>query len=197
MRVISGKARGTKIQTIENNSTRPTLDRVKESLFNIIQDKIPNSSILDLFAGSGALGIEALSRNASIAVFCDKNIECTRIIKQNLEKTRLREKAKVYNNDYKSCIRELKNENFKFDIAFIDPPYMLDIATESLKLIIENDLLKDEAIVIIETDQRNRDIKEIQEMNIENKIEIYDERKYGRANLIFIRKIEENENGNI
>ncbi len=196
MRVISGKARGTKIQTIENNSTRPTLDRVKESLFNIIQSKVPRSNILDLFAGSGALGIEALSRNAEFAVFCDSNNECTKIIRQNLEKTKLETKALIYNNDYKSCIKNLKNKNFKFDIVFIDPPYMLNIAAESLKLIIENNLLKDEAIIVIETDQRNRDMKEIQEMNI-NKIKVYDERKYGRANLIFIRKIEENENGNI
>ena len=92
MRVISGIARGTKIKSIDSMSTRPTLDRVKEALFNILQNYIKNAIVLDLFAGSGALGIEALSRGAKRAYFCDINKEAIKIIKENLEKTRLIEK---------------------------------------------------------------------------------------------------------
>ena len=192
MRIISGKARGTKIQTIESENTRPTLDRVKESLFNIIQNKIQGTNVLDLFSGSGALGIESLSRGANLAIFCDYNSEATKVIKQNLTKTKLQDKAIIYNEDYKKCIIDLKKKKLKFDVIFLDPPYKLDLAVDSLKLIIENDLLNENAIIIIETDQKDRDKKEIQEIKDKYKVDIFDERKYGRANLIFVRKIEEN-----
>ena len=99
MRVISGTARGTKLSSIESIKTRPTLDRVKESLFNILQDKIKDKIILDLFAGSGALGIEALSRGAQKAYFCDINYDAIKILKQNLDKTKLTQKAIIINKD--------------------------------------------------------------------------------------------------
>lgn len=197
MRIISGKARGTKIQTIESNTTRPTLDRVKESMFNILQNKIQGANVLDLFAGSGALGIEALSRNANMAVFCDSNSESVRIIKQNLNKSKLIENAVIFNEDYKKCLKELNKRNYKFDIVFLDPPYLQNLSIKSLELIIQNELLKDDAIVVIETDQKIRDEREILEIRDKFYIEIFDERKYGRANLIFVRNIEENDDGNI
>lgn len=182
MRVISGKSRGTKIKTIESDSTRPTLDRVKESLFNIIQNEIKDKVVLDLFAGSGALGIEALSRGAKRAYFCDKNIEAIKVIKQNLEKTKLTEVSKVIYGDYKKCITELSEQ---MDIIFIDPPYKDDLAITSIKLIIEMNILKDNGIIIIETDEVKRDKQELEKIK---GIGITDERKYGRASLIFIKK---------
>ena len=194
MRIISGSARGTKIQTIESNTTRPTLDRVKESLFNIIQNNLHSSNVLDLFAGSGALGIEALSRGAELAIFCDINGDAVRTIKSNLQKTKLYDKAIVYNEDYKQCLEDLGKKNYKFDIVFLDPPYKMDIAVKSLKIIIQNNLIKKETIIVIETDEKNRDEKELQE--IKNKVEIYDKRKYGRANLFFMR-IRGEKDGNI
>ena len=100
-------ARGTKLKSIENISTRPTLDRVKESLFNILQDKIKGAFVLDLFAGSGALGIEALSRGAKKAYFCDKNPEAIKVIKENLNKTNLINKAIIFNCDYANAIRKI------------------------------------------------------------------------------------------
>ena len=115
MRVISGKARGTKLSSIESLSTRPTLDRVKESLFNIIQNNLRDAVVLDLFAGSGQLGIEALSRGADKAYLCDINRDAVKMIKQNLEKTKLKDKAVVINEDYKKALRTL-NTNEKFDI---------------------------------------------------------------------------------
>lgn len=191
MRVISGRARGTKLKTIESMSTRPTLDRVKESLFNILQNDITEKNVLDLFAGSGALGIEALSRGADKAYFSDSNPEAVKVIKENLTKTRLIDYSKVYNMSYEKAITKMSNENVKIDIVFIDPPYRLGIAANSIKLIIQNDLLNENAIIVVETDEKERDIKEILELKNLNKelqkIEITDLRKYGRASLIFLR----------
>lgn len=189
MRVISGKARGTKLNSIESNTTRPTLDRVKESLFNILQEHINQKEVLDLFAGSGALGIEALSRNAKNVIFCDNNKQAVEMIKTNLEKTRLQEKAEIINLDYKRCIEMLKAKNIKFDLIFLDPPYKDDIAIESLKLIIKNNLINNKGIIVIETDEVNRDLKELNDAmtNELQAIKIFDQRKYGRANLIFLK----------
>ena len=194
MRIISGKARGTKINTIDEVTTRPTLDRVRESLFNIIQNYVSNTYVLDIFAGSGALGIESLSRGAKHAVFCDINKDAVKIINENLMKTRLKENAIVYNMNYKKMIEKLSKNDFKFDIVFVDPPYKENLAVNSVKLIIQNNLLNENGIIIIETDEKERDLKELQELNkIDNenlqKIKIIDERKYGRANLIFLRVI--------
>lgn len=184
MRVISGKARGTKLSSIESLSTRPTLDRVKESLFNIIQNNLKGAVILDLFAGSGQLGIEALSRGADKAYLCDINRDAVKMIKQNLEKTKLKDKTVVINEDYKKALRTL-NTNEKFDIIFIDPPYKEDIAVDSIIDIIHESRLKENGIMIIETDEIERDLREINK--IEN-IKIIDQRKYGRASLIFIKE---------
>lgn len=184
MRVISGKARGTKLSSIESLSTRPTLDRVKESLFNIIQNNLKGAVVLDLFAGSGQLGIEALSRGADKAYLCDINRDAVKMIKQNLEKTKLKDKAVVINEDYKKALRTL-NTNEKFDIIFIDPPYKEEIAVDSIIDIIHESRLKENGIMIIETDEIERDLREINK--IEN-IKIIDQRKYGRASLIFIKE---------
>lgn len=189
MRVISGKARGTKLSSIESITTRPTLDRVKESLFNILQEDVNQKVILDLFAGSGALGIEALSRNAKYVVFCDNNKQAIQMIKTNLEKTRLIEKTEIVNMDYKKCIELLNAKKQKFDLIFLDPPYKDNIAVDSLKQIIKNKLLNNKGIVVIETDEVNRDLKELNEaMTTElQNVRIFDQRKYGRASLIFLK----------
>lgn len=183
MRVISGSARGTTLHSIDSIHTRPTLDRVKESLFNIIQNQIEDTTVLDLFAGSGAIGIEFLSRRAKKVYFCDSSLEATEMIEKNLVKTKLKEKAIVLNKDYLSCINELKN--IKFDVIFLDPPYKEEFSIEALKKISELQMLKDGGIIIIETDEPERDIKEIN--NIEINYKMYDLRKYGRVSLIFLK----------
>ncbi len=182
MRVISGTARGTKLNSIEELSTRPTLDRVKESLFNIIQSKIQDSTILDLFSGSGAIGIEFLSRGCKTAYLCDNSNKAINMIRQNLERTRLQDNAIVINKDYKKCLQELSNNNISFDIIFIDPPYKDDIAVDSVKMILSLNLLKKDGIIIIETDEKDREIDNLKNLDIQ----VYDIRKYGRANLIFL-----------
>ena len=182
MRVISGTARGTKLNSIENLSTRPTLDRVKEALFSIIQTHLQGSNILDLFAGSGALGIECLSRGAKHCTFCDKSYQSIKMLKQNLQKTKFEDKATILEDDYKKCVQTIK-EN-KFDIIFIDPPYKLDIAVKSIKLILEYEIFAKDGIIILETDEEERELKELEDI----KLEVYDVRKYGRVKLIFLRE---------
>ena len=182
MRVISGTARGTKLNSIESLSTRPTLDRVKEALFNIIQTHLQDSNVLDLFAGSGALGIECLSRGAKHCTFCDKSYETIKMLKQNLQRTKFETRATILVEDYKKCLQKL--EKNKFNLIFIDPPYKLDIAVNSIKLILEYGILAKDGIIILETDEEERDIKELENINLE----VYDVRKYGRVKLIFLRE---------
>lgn len=182
MRVISGIARGTKLNTIDELTTRPTLDRVKEAIFNIVQNQIEDAIILDLFSGSGAIGIEFLSRGCKKAYLCDLSKKAVSIINQNLEKTRLKENAVVINADYKKCLNHLKNEKITFDIIYIDPPYKDNIAVDAVKNILSFGLLKEKGLIIIETDEKDRDIQGLEKLDIQ----IKDCRKYGRANLIFL-----------
>ena len=147
MRVITGKARGIPLKTPDGLKTRPTADRVKEALFSIIQYDIPTAKVLDLFGGTGQLGIEALSRDAKSAVFVDNREEACRLIRENLKKTKLDENAKVICSDYQSF---LKNCRDKFDIIFLDPPYAEVFLENSIKLITEIDILQSSGIIVTE-----------------------------------------------
>lgn len=183
MRIISGVARGTKLYTLEGESTRPTLDRVKEPLFSIIQNEIKNAVVLDLFAGSGALALEALSRGAKKAILCDKSRAAIEIIKKNIEKTHLNEKSKVLCMDYQKCLDTI---NEKIDLIFIDPPYKLNIAVKAIDKIIEKQLLADNGLIVLETDEEERELEEIK--IIGHNIKIIDLRTYGRVKLIFLKE---------
>lgn len=184
MRVISGTAKGTKLNSIESLSTRPTLDRVKESLFNIIQNKIQDSIILDLFAGSGAIAIEFLSRGAKNAYLCEKNSVAVKMIHTNLEKTKMTGKTVVINKDYKHTLELLKKQKMQFNFVYIDPPYKANIAVDSVKRILSLDLLEEKGTIIIETDDEKRELLELEKLDIDVK----DIRKYGRVTLIFLTK---------
>jgi len=131
-------------------ATRPTSGMVKEALFSIIAPKVGDSKVLDLFAGSGGLGIEALSRGAAWAVFIDRNPRCCSIIKENLAHTKLLDFAEVYAIDYSDAIRKMRREQRKFDIIIMDPPYNKNFAQEALKLLTNNDIMMDDGIIIAE-----------------------------------------------
>lgn len=181
MRIISGTARGTKLYTLEGQTTRPTLDRVKESLFNIIQNQIPNSIFLDLFSGSGAIGLEAASRGAKNVILCDKSKDAIKIINKNIEKTHLSEKVELYNLDYELLLKTKIKENL--DIVYIDPPYDSDFAIKSIKFIVDKNLVDENSIIIIETDDEEKILEDLKKIGVE----ITDKRKYGRAVLIFLK----------
>lgn len=184
MRVISGTARGKKLNTLSGLNTRPTLDRVKEAVFSIIQFDLEDKNVLDLFSGSGALAIEALSRGAKNAVMCDNSYEAIKIIKQNVKETRLIDKVEIINKDYAETLKKLNKENKKFNIIFLDPPYKSDFAIKSMEYIFRNNMLLDDGIIIFETDDKNKE----QEILKYKEMKIFDIRKYGSVYVIFIRK---------
>ena len=147
MRVITGKARGVVLKTPEGLATRPTTDRVKEALFNIIQFEIPTARVLDLFGGTGQLGIEVLSREAKSAVFVDEREEACRLIRENLKRTKLEQQARVVRSDYMAYLKTCKD---KFDIILLDPPYAEVFLENSLKMITEIDILQSGGIIVAE-----------------------------------------------
>ena len=147
MRVITGSARGRKLKTLEGDSVRPTTDKVKESIFNIIQFDIEGRRILDLFAGSGQLGIEALSRGAKSAVFVDAREDACRLIRENLKRTKLEQQGSVLRSDYMAYLARC---NEKFNLIFLDPPYAEVFLENSIKRITEIDILQSGGIIVAE-----------------------------------------------
>ena len=147
MRVIAGKARGVVLKTPDGMLTRPTADRVKEAMFSIIQFDLPGARVLDLFGGTGQLGIEALSRGAESCVFVDKNERACRVIRENLHRTDFAEKAEIVRSDYLSY---LKTTREIFNIVLLDPPYGEDFLENSIKLLAEIDILQSDGIIVAE-----------------------------------------------
>lgn len=147
MRVITGKARGVQLKTPDGLTTRPTTDRVKEALFSIIQFEIPTARVLDLFGGTGQLGIEAMSRGAKSAVFVDAGEPACRLIKENLRRTKLEKDAIVIRSDYLDYLKRCRE---KFDIVFLDPPYAEVFLENALKCITEIDILETGGIIVAE-----------------------------------------------
>lgn len=172
MRIISGKYKGRILKGFNIDGTRPTMDRVKESLFGMIQNKISNSICLDLFAGSGNLGIEALSNGAKTVYFIDKNKEVIKILKQNLKDIN---GAILINGDYQAALRQLK---IKFDIIFLDPPYKMNLINDAIKKILEYDLLNDDGIIICEYETEE----------IKCDLELIKDKKYGSKNIKIYKK---------
>lgn len=147
MRVIAGTAKGTVLKTPEGMLTRPTTDRVKEALFSIIQFDIPGAKVLDLFGGTGQLGIEALSRGAKHADFVDSSEQACRLIRENLNKTHFDQMSRVIRSDYQAFLDRCKE---CYDIIFLDPPYAEVFLENALKTITEIDILQSGGIIIAE-----------------------------------------------
>lgn len=174
MRVISGKYKGRKLKGFDIDGTRPTMDRIKESLFAMIQDKIIDSNCLDLFAGSGALGIEALSNGAKSCDFIDHNTISINTIKENTKN--IKEQFNIINSDYK---KYLKQTNKKYDIIFLDPPYKNNLLNKALKYIEEYDLLNDDGIIVCEYEKEE----------IITNLKLIKEKKYGSKNIKILKKL--------
>ncbi len=150
MRVIAGKARRLQLRTVPGMEVRPTTDRTKETLFNIISSIIPQCNFLDLFSGSGAIGIEALSRGAALAVFVENNKAAVQCIKQNLAATHLEADSRIIQNDVLTALRNLEKEKVCFDVVFMDPPYNHNLEMEVLEVLKNSSVISKDTIVIVE-----------------------------------------------
>ena len=179
MRIISGSARGLKLKAPDGLNTRPTADRIKESLFNIIAPYLYDCSFLDLFSGSGAIGIEALSRGAKDATFVDFDKNSINIIKQNIKLAKFEEKSNIYNIDVLHTIDLLSNNGKKFDIIFLDPPYDKGLLIPALKKIEDKNLLKDDGFIICEQHINEPEI-------ILDKLCTYRIKKYNITKMVFL-----------
>lgn len=181
MRVISGKCRGTHLVAPEGMETRPTTDRIKETLFNMIAFDLPECQFLDLFSGSGAIGIESLSRGAKQAVFVDQGDKALSCIRENLEKTKLKGSAQVLACSAQEAIRLLGQKKETFDIIFMDPPYALEGIDQLIQGIADYDLLKEDGYIILE-----RSTKSI--VNLPHNLVLWKEKRYKTTTLSFIKK---------
>lgn len=150
MRIITGKARGVRLKTLEGDATRPTTERVKEAVFSMIQFDIEGRDVLDLFAGSGQMGLEALSRGAKSAVLIDQSKDAIKIIEENATKTKLIADCVIRQSNCMDYIR--RNRGKKFDIVFMDPPYASDLYRLVLRALMESDCLKPTTMIICESD---------------------------------------------
>lgn len=177
MRIISGKYKGKNLKGDNILGTRPTMDRVKESLFGIIQTKIKDSICLDLFAGSGSLGFEAISNGALSIYFVDNNKEVIKVLEEN--KKNINEDIKIIKDDYLNALNNFKNNNIKFDIVFLDPPYKFNLIQTSLNKIEEYNLLNNDGIIVCEYETEE----------FKCNLEVIKEKKYGSKKVRIYKKI--------
>lgn len=154
MRVIAGEYRGRKLEAIEGMDIRPTADKIKGSIFNMLGNAVIECSFLDLFGGTGGVGIEALSRGARNVVFIDAGIKSIKVLKDNLKHLNIKENVEVYHTDYETAIKKLNKFNKQFDIIFIDPPYRNGMAQNALVNIDRNPILAQSGIIIVEHDSK-------------------------------------------
>lgn len=181
MKVISGIYKGRNIDGYNIDGTRPTMERVKESLFATIQNYIPESVVLDLFSGSGNLAIEALSQGAKEAYAVDNNSIAYKTIKSNIEKIGVKN-CQVLKGDYLDIITVLANKNIKFDVIFLDPPYNTNYIEKSIDNIDKNGLLNSDGIIVCENNQLDRIV-------YPNTYEVLKEKKYGDKWVVILKKI--------
>ena len=163
MRVIAGEKRHLLLKTLNDLSIRPTTDKIKETLFNMIQFDIAGSNFLDLFAGTGAIGIEALSRGANFACFVDNSPASIKVINENLEHTKLIDRARVLRRDASSAIDELEREEKVYNIVFMDPPYDKKLYVPVFERLEESKIINNETTIILETNLKD-DVSELEKL---------------------------------
>ncbi|MCC5888920.1 MAG: 16S rRNA (guanine(966)-N(2))-methyltransferase RsmD [Alkalibacterium sp.] len=186
MRVISGEYGGRPLKSVKGNSTRPTTDKIKESLFQVIGPYFDGGKALDLFAGSGALGIEAVSRGMDEAYLIDMNPQAIAVIRENIKMTKEESKFTVMKSKDKSAISQLSSKEIKFDLVFLDPPYADQGITSVMQDLIKNDLLNDGAIIVCETDKFSEVISDNPQLIL------FKEKIYGQTKLsLFERTLQD------
>lgn len=186
MRVIAGTARSLPLKTVPGNKTRPTTDRIKETLFNMIAPNIPDCRFLDLFSGSGGIGIEALSRGASFAVFVEQDRAALQIIRQNLAFTHLQDRAVVVPGEAVRSVAFMKQER-PFDVIFMDPPYNHDLERKVLEALSKSSLISESTLIIIEASEHT-DFSYLDNLGYT----IQKDKRYGSNRHVFVTKDREN-----
>ncbi len=180
MRINAGKWKGRVIYSVEGNTTRPTPDMVKQALFNIIRDRIDGADFCDLFAGTGNVAFEALSRGAKSAVLVENNRDAINVINKNIEKLACDGCTTVISKDVFIALKLMNSK--KFDVIFFDPPYNQGIEKDVLQSVYDNNLLKGDGIVVVQYDAKHSG-----SIRIPEEFEITDERRYGRSAIVFLR----------
>lgn len=178
MRIISGVRRGTVLLSPKGEETRPTTDRVRENIFNLIQTEIYGKTVLDLFSGSGAMGIEALSRGADFCLFSDISKDAVEVIKKNVNKTSFSDKAEIKNSSFENVLKGITGN---YSLIFLDPPYHKGYLNKAIELLIEKKLLSDDALIVCETDYD-------EEIGTFEGISLIKDKTYGRVRVRIFRK---------
>ena len=179
MKVISGFLKGRNIEGFNIDGTRPTMDRVKESVFAMIQNYVNDSIVLDLFSGSGNLGIEAISNGSQSVYFNDINKQSIKIINSNISDLKINDKCVVLNYDYKDALEYLKSINIKFDIIFLDPPYKDEVLNYAIDIILKYNLIRNSGIIVCEVSEDYLiDFKSLKRIK---------EKKYGNKKIIILK----------
>lgn len=181
MRIITGSARGVTLYTLEGENTRPTAERTKEAVFSMLQFEIEGRRVLDLFSGSGQMGLEALSRGASFAVLLDKSKDAVRVIEKNVEKTKMKENCRVVCGD---ALDYLGRQKDSFDIVWLDPPYASHLIPRALTLLLDGGFLKPTSVVICESG--SEDVFEGDE-TLRGRFNVARKAKYGVAHITLLR----------
>ncbi|MCR1935493.1 16S rRNA (guanine(966)-N(2))-methyltransferase RsmD [Clostridium tepidum] len=181
MRIISGSARGRKILSPQSSVTRPTLDRIKESIFNIIQNRVYEAKVLDVFAGTGSLGLEAASRGAKFSYLVDKSPETYPLLRQNIKNLKFDNICKSFNMDAYSALEEFARKSIVFDLIFIDPPYAKEMIPPAMEIIDKKELLDKEGLIVTKIDSS----EEIYDGT--ERIKLFDYRKYGNTTVCFYK----------
>lgn len=178
MRIIAGSARGRTFDAPEGTDTRPTLDRVRENVFNILQMKVRGARVLDLFSGSGAMAFEAISRGAQEAVLVDHGIKPHQIQKRNAEKLRMTDRCRIYHADWRDALKRLATAGECFDCIFLDPPYAMHDMVEVMAAL--RPVMNEDAVILLEHDAKSFP-------STCDGFDLYDSRKYGAAGVSFFR----------
>ena len=176
MRIVAGKYRGLKLNEFEYDNIRPTIDRVREAIFNKIQFRVLNANVLDLFGGTGAVSLEFVSRGSNV-ITVDNNPNSVKLIKQNFSKAKIA--PKLLEMDYMKALKKLKSDNLVFDIIFLDPPFASDFADNALEFISKNEMLTSDGIIVYEH-VLDKEVK------IPELLEVVDEKKYGTVKVTYI-----------
>jgi 16S rRNA (guanine(966)-N(2))-methyltransferase RsmD len=188
MRVISGSARGRKLKSPKSSETRPIMDRVKTALFDILAPEIMGMRILDLFAGTGAVGIEALSRGAESATFIERSPEAWRLVRENLALTNLSDRAEILRTDAFAYLQQASATGRRFDLVYVAPPQYVNMATQALTQLDISPLTEPDGLVIVQIHPQER--AELDALTLK-RLRRYDERRYGSTLLLFYTHDEE------